>query len=633
MVKLNKETTMKKILKQCKVLHNDHQVPFILGIYSKNGILSFGSRNLVAKFKGELKNESEDDPESWITAVQTDQDAILTGERLSEEMDSYSQAQGEVLPERFPAPLDLMVFNEIHPIVSREILKWYWRQGGTYKVIRFGDPAFKADFWPESWPWESLTKTFAHMKKNDYAGPQQSNMTEFLRQVLKEICRFYSINPNTYVSKAFTETKRKNRERRRGIHREPDVAIINENVGTGSNDVENDEQDIQYYHDSFGFMTPAVVMNNTEENDCSNEQDDSQHDELENDRDNGQINEHENDLEEAHDNENFNGNYVGQNDEDGSDTPNVNNSILDEESCIFSTEELDAIEEVIGSADVLADEISTNDIVSPASNDLSISRKRRFQNDNETIQSNHPLTVLRKGPSQLNNPRIPSKEPRIHLQVSNTAPSVRNVGNCSTPLRTARIPRNNSQNAAPGSADALEDLRKIKMISDIVEAFKDISEANTMAIPKKETGGLLFGREVDDGYIIDTLLIPKQNGYSTYFETTDEYGIHNFCNSDPDLVLLGIIHTHPGFDAFLSSIDLHMLHRYTLENPSVISIVLAPEQNHFPIFSLTKTGVMCLNQCQRDVRRAHRHDRSGLFRLAKHVTYVNTGHIRVEDQR
>ena len=113
MVKLNKETTMKKILNQCKVLHNDHQVPFILGIYSKNGILSFGSRNLVAKFKGELKNESEDDPESWITAVQTDQDAILTGERLSEEMDSYSQAQGEVLPERFPAPLDLMVFNEI----------------------------------------------------------------------------------------------------------------------------------------------------------------------------------------------------------------------------------------------------------------------------------------------------------------------------------------------------------------------------------------------------------------------------------------------------------------------------------------------------------------------------------------
>ena len=67
------------------------------------------------------------------------------------------------------------------------------------------------------------------------------------------------------------------------------------------------------------------------------------------------------------------------------------------------------------------------------------------------------------------------------------------------------------------------------------------------------------------------MLIPKQNGYPDYFETTDEYDIHNFCNSDPEMVLLGIIHTHPGFDAFLSSVDLHMLHRYTVEElfPSI----------------------------------------------------------------
>ena len=111
-----------KILNQCKVLNNDHHVPFILGIFSKSGILSFGSRNLVAKIKGELKSAKEDDQESWITAFQTAQDAILTGERLSEEMDNYSQAQVAVLPEKVPAPLKLMVFNEIHPIVSRDIL-------------------------------------------------------------------------------------------------------------------------------------------------------------------------------------------------------------------------------------------------------------------------------------------------------------------------------------------------------------------------------------------------------------------------------------------------------------------------------------------------------------------------------
>jgi STAM-binding protein len=122
-------------------------------------------------------------------------------------------------------------------------------------------------------------------------------------------------------------------------------------------------------------------------------------------------------------------------------------------------------------------------------------------------------------------------------------------------------------------------LTDIEIVSDVVEAFKELSELNTSANPKKETGGLLFGRRVENRFIINTLLIPKQNGYDTYFETSNEYEISNFLNSDPDLVLLGLIHTHPGFDAFLSSIDLHMLHRYTLDNPSVINIVLAPEKN------------------------------------------------------
>ena len=76
-----------------------------------------------------------------------------------------------------------------------------------------------------------------------------------------------------------------------------------------------------------------------------------------------------------------------------------------------------------------------------------------------------------------------------------------------------------------------------------------------------------------------------------------------------------------------------MLHRYTLDNPSVISIVLAPEKNYFPAFSLTKTGVSCLNSCKRDIRRPHRHNKPALYRLAKHVKYINNAHIVVEDQR
>ena len=92
-----------------------------------------------------------------------------------------------------------------------------------------------------------------------------------------------------------------------------------------------------------------------------------------------------------------------------------------------------------------------------------------------------------------------------------------------------------------------------------MEAFKEISEPIPLRNPKKETGGLLLGRKLKDKYIIDTFLIPKQNSYPDNFETTNKYEIQNFCNSDPDLLLLGIIHTHPGFDAFLPLSDIWLL--------------------------------------------------------------------------
>ena len=37
----------------------------------------------------------------------------------------------------------------------------------------------------------------------------------------------------------------------------------------------------------------------------------------------------------------------------------------------------------------------------------------------------------------------------------------------------------------------------------------------------------MLGRKLEDKYIIDILLIPKQNGYTGYFETINEYEIHN----------------------------------------------------------------------------------------------------------
>ena len=56
-------------------------------------------------------------------------------EQFDTETDAYSCPQGDILPTRLPADLDLMVLNEIVPIVTAEILKSYWCKGGHWKAV------------------------------------------------------------------------------------------------------------------------------------------------------------------------------------------------------------------------------------------------------------------------------------------------------------------------------------------------------------------------------------------------------------------------------------------------------------------------------------------------------------------
>ena len=75
----------------------------------------------------ELKDEENEDGDSWASTFDDDQEAIMNGARYDEEADAYVQSQGDTLPPRLPADLDLMVLNELVPIVKGEILKWYWQ--------------------------------------------------------------------------------------------------------------------------------------------------------------------------------------------------------------------------------------------------------------------------------------------------------------------------------------------------------------------------------------------------------------------------------------------------------------------------------------------------------------------------
>ena len=45
----NKETVIKKILKLVAKLHNECKVPSVFGVNSTNGVISYGSKEVVSK--------------------------------------------------------------------------------------------------------------------------------------------------------------------------------------------------------------------------------------------------------------------------------------------------------------------------------------------------------------------------------------------------------------------------------------------------------------------------------------------------------------------------------------------------------------------------------------------------------
>ena len=146
---------------------------------------------------------------------------------------------------------------------------------------------------------------------------------------------------------------------------------------------------------------------------------------------------------------------------------------------------------------------------------------------------------------------------------------------------------------------------------DLVDQFMHISSNNSMN--KIETGGLLGGVLEDScRFKVTTLLIPKQTGRSDCWEAVDEARIQTYFENQ-GLLLLGCIHTHPPpWTSFLSSVDLHQLFDFQKENPSAISIVIAPA--HMPDevpalgYSLTDLGLTVLADCRKRGFHQHRYN-------------------------
>ena len=78
---------------------------------------------------------------------------------------------------------------------------------------------------------------------------------------------------------------------------------------------------------------------------------------------------------------------------------------------------------------------------------------------------------------------------------------------------------------------------------------------------------------------------------------TYEAEIGQFSATNPSFTLLGTIHTHQGFTARPSSVHLHQQSDIPLEQPSAIGIIVAPEINEIPSYTITPYGMRQLRYC------------------------------------
>ena len=120
--------------------------------------------------------------------------------------------------------------------------------------------------------------------------------------------------------------------------------------------------------------------------------------------------------------------------------------------------------------------------------------------------------------------------------------------------------------------------------------------------------------------------------FSDRYEIFDEHQIADYFERNSEKILLGLVHTHPRWDSFLSSVDLHALYTYASQNPNIVSFVLAPEKGTFPAFCLTAKGMDVLEKCNKEGFHQHKNAQK-LYEEAKHVVVDNQSSINVTDFR
>lgn len=175
-------------------------------------------------------------------------------------------------------------------------------------------------------------------------------------------------------------------------------------------------------------------------------------------------------------------------------------------------------------------------------------------------------------------------------------------------------------------------MRTLFLPHGLESSFLDLAQSNTTN--QIETCGILCGKLNRNAFFITHLVIPQQDSTPNTCSTKNEELMFEYIDSeDPDLFILGWIHTHPTQSCFLSSVDLHTQNSYQIMLNEAIAIVCAPKANQkkIGVFRLTDPpGVPTITNCTKSG--FHPHEEKNLYVECNRGKDVLSGHVVIKQE-